>query len=295
MGEKPIDGRMRRGRARAAAGLGAAALALGGVQVVTASPVAAVPGLVRVTATSATTSANKSVTATCPAGRKVLGGAGRIDGTTAQGEVGLVASTPTGGGNGYTVSAAEDANGTNVAWSVSAIAFCAPPMAGLQYVSYTFTAGSSKSRWSTATCPPGKKVLGAGAALSGNGGGHVLLTGVRPEGDNGVTATGYEDEGGTPGNWSVTATATCVSAVQGLTVERAATAQSDVSTASATLTCPTGTSLYGVAGEVVNGNGEVRLRQLDATSAGEARARAAEDATGYNKLWSVRTYGICAK
>jgi len=75
----------------------------------------------------------------------------------------------------------------------------------------------------------------------------------------------------------------------------AATAQSsDVSIASATLTCPTGTSLYGVAGEIVGGNGEVLLRQLDATPASEARARGAEDATGYNSLWSVRTYGICA-
>ena len=41
-------------------------------------------------------------------------------------------------------------------------------------------------------------------------------------------------------------------------------------------------------------NGEVLLRQLDATPGSEARTRAAEDATGYGKLWSVRTYGICA-
>jgi hypothetical protein len=210
--------------------------------------------------------------------------------------VGLVTSMPLADGTGFTVSAAEDADGTAASWSLTAIAFCAPPPAGLQHITHTFAAGSTKSRWSSITCPKGKKVLGAGARVNG-GGGRVVLTGIRPEADQRtVTATAYEDELGTTANWSITATVTCVSAVQGLAIEEAGTAQSsDVSVASATLTCPTGTSLYGVAGEVVGGNGEVRLRQLDATPASEARARAAEDATGTSNLWSVRTYGICAK
>ena len=273
MGEKPSHRRTSRGVVSGCA----VALLLGGVQVVTSAPAAAAPGPagpLRIASTSAANSINKTQTATCPAGRKVLGGAGRIDGAAA-GEVGLVTAMPTANGSGYTVSAAEDANGTAGTWSLTAIAFCAPAPAGLQYLSYNFGAGSTKSRWSSITCPKGKKVLGAGAT---------------------ITATAYEDEAGTPATWSITATATCVSAVQGLAIEQAATAQSsDVSIASATLTCPTGTSLYGVAGEIVGGNGEVLLRQLDATPASEARVRAAEDATGTANLWSVHSYGICAK
>jgi hypothetical protein len=295
MGEKPNHCRTARGvAARVATGVGVGALLLGGVQVVTAGAAAAAPGLIRATTTSATNSVNKSQTALCPAGKKVLGGAGRIDGSAAAGEVGLVAAAPLAGGNGFKVSAAEDANGTSGAWSLTAIAFCAPAPAGLQYVSHTFTAGSTKSRWSSTTCPQGKKVLGAGATITG-GGGHVLLGGVRPEDDNRtVTATAYEDEAGTAANWSITATATCVSSAQSHEIAQAATVQADVSIASATLTCPDGTSLYGVAGEIVGGNGEVLLRQLDATPASQARVNAAEDATGYSNMWSVRTYGICA-
>jgi hypothetical protein len=282
--------------ARIAAGVGAAALLLGGVQVVTAGAAAAAAGLVRAAATSATNSVNKSQTVMCPAGKKVLGGAGRVDGGAAAGEVGLLSATPLASGAGFTVRAAEDADGTGGTWSLTAIAFCAPAPAGLQYVSHTFTAGSTKSRWSSITCPKGTKVLGAGATITG-GDAHVLLGGIRPEdNDRTVTATGYEDEAGTTANWSVTATATCVSSVQGLEIAQAATAQSvDASVASATLTCPTGTSLYGVGGEVVGGNGEVLLRQLDATPASQARTNAAEDATGYGNPWSVRTYAICAK
>jgi len=295
MGEKPSHRRTSRGVVSGCA----VALLLGGVQVVTSAPAAAAPGPagpLRIASTSAANSINKTQTATCPAGRKVLGGAGRIDGAAAAGEVGLVTAMPTANGSGYTVSAAEDANGTAGTWSLTAIAFCAPAPAGLQYLSYNFGAGSTKSRWSSITCPKGKKVLGAGATITG-GGGHVLLAGIRPEDDERtITATAYEDEAGTPATWSITATATCVSAVQGLAIEQAATAQSsDVSIASATLTCPTGTSLYGVAGEIVGGNGEVLLRQLDATPASEARVRAAEDATGTTNLWSVHSYGICAK
>jgi hypothetical protein len=292
MGEKPIHRRM----GRVLAGVGAAALLMGGLQVVTATAAAAGPGLMRVAATSATNSVNKSQTAMCPAGRKVLGGAGRVDGAAAGGEVGLVTAMPLANGAGFTVSAAEDADGTSGSWSLTAIAFCAPPPAGLQHISHTFAAGSTKTRWSSISCPKGKRILGAGATING-GAGHVVLGGIRPEADlRTVTATAHEDEWGTAANWSITATATCVSAVRGLAIEQAGTLQSsDVSVASATLTCPTGTSLYGVAGEVVDGNGEVRLRQLDATPASEARVRAAEDATGYSDVWSVRTYGICAK
>jgi hypothetical protein len=296
MGEKPhyrsIAATVVR---RGLAGAGAGALLLGGGQVVTQSSAAAMPGLAQQTATSAKNSVNKSQTVMCAPGKKVLGGAGRVDGADA-GEVGLTTAMPVNDGHGFKVSAAEDANGTTGAWSVTAIAFCATPPEGLQYATYTFSPGSTKSRWSSITCPKGKKILGAGATVNG-GNGHVLLTGLVPSEDaRTITATAYEDEAGTTANWSITATATCVKPAQGMEIVQGASAQSsDVSVASATLTCPDGTKLHGVAGEVIGGNGEVRLRHLDATPASEARVRAAEDQTGYSKPWSVRSFGICAK
>jgi hypothetical protein len=296
MGEKPdyrsiAAGIVRRGLV----GAGAGALVLGAVQIATPGSAAATSGLTRTTATSATNSVNKSHTVMCAAGKKVLGGAGRIDGAPL-GEVGLTTATVVGNGAGFKVSAAEDANGTTANWSVTAIAFCATPPQGLQYVSFTFASGSTKSRWSSITCPKGKKILGAGATVNG-GNNRVLLTGLVPSEDaRTVTGTAYEDEVGTPNNWSVTATATCVKPVQGQEIVQAATAQSsDVSIASATLTCPDGTKLHGVGGEVVGGNGEVRMRQLDGSPTSQAQVRAAEDATGYGNPWSVRTFGICAK
>ena len=65
--------------------------------------------------------------------------------------------------------------------------------------------------------------------------------------------------------------------------------------AAAALTCPEGTRLHGVGGEVSGGNGEVRLRHLDAEQSDTAIARAAEDPTGTDHMWSVRSFGICAK
>jgi hypothetical protein len=296
MGEKPhyrsiAVALLRRGLA----GAGAGALLLTGVQVVTQAPAAALPGLVRATATSAMTSVNKSQTVTCPAGRKVLGGAGRIDGA-AVGEVGLTTAAPLPNGTGFKVSATEDANGAAGAWTLTAIAFCSAGPAGLQYASYTFTAGSTKSRWSSVTCPKGKQILGAGATING-GSGRALITGLVPSEDGRtVTATAYEDETGTTSSWSITATATCVNPVAGMeTVQGAAAQAHDVSVASATLGCPEGTRLHGVGGEVIGGNGEVRLRHLDAIQGDQARVRAVEDTTGVADPWAVRSFAICAR
>ncbi|GAA0921787.1 hypothetical protein GCM10009557_91480 [Virgisporangium ochraceum] len=286
---------MRTTLRRGLAGLGAGALLLGGAQIVTQSAASALPGLVRTTATSAPGSTvEKSQTVNCPKGKKVLGGAGRVDGAP-NGEVGLTFSSPVNGGAGFTVSAAEDADGTTANWTVTAIAFCSNEPAGLQYVQHTFTAGSTKSRWSSITCPKGKKVLGAGGRVSGAKG-RAVLTGVVPSEDGRtITATAYEDEAGTTANWSVTALATCVKPSKGLEIVQAGTAQSsDVSIAAAPLSCPEGTRLHGVAGEVGGGNGEVRLRALDDDGDDTATARAAEDADGTDRMWSVRTYGICA-
>lgn len=293
MGDKSyVRSALRRGLV----GLGAGALLLGGVQVVTQSAASALPGLTRQTATSAPGSTTeKSQTVNCPKGRKVLGGAGRIDGAPT-GEVGLTFSSPVNGGAGFTVSAAEDANGTSANWTVTAIAFCSAEPAGLQYAQHTFAAGSTKSRWSSVTCPKGKKVIGAGARVSGAKG-RVMLTGMVPSEDGRtITATAYEDEAGTDANWSVTALATCVKPTKDLEIVQAGSIQSsDVSIAAAPLTCPEGTRLHGVAGEVAGGNGEVRLRALDDDGDDTAIARAAEDQTGTERMWSVRTFGICAK
>ena len=281
---------------RGLVGVGAGALLLGGVQIVTQSAASALPGLTRQTATSAAGSTTeKSQTVNCPKGRKVLGGAGRIDGAPT-GEVGLTLASPVNGGAGFTVSAAEDANGTTANWTITAIAFCSAEPDGLQYAQHTFAAGSTKSRWSSVTCPKGKKVIGAGARVSGAKG-RVMLTGMVPSEDGRtITATAYEDEVGTTANWQVTALATCVKPSKDLEIVQAGSIQSsDVSIAAAPLACPEGTRLHGVAGEVSGGNGEVRLRALDDDGDDTAIARAAEDQTGTERMWSVRTFGICAK
>ncbi|WP_405064521.1 hypothetical protein OG474_23475 [Kribbella sp. NBC_01505] len=87
---------------------------------------APLPGLQRVSATSVSDSTNyKSVTATCPAGKKVVGTGHEITG--AQGQVYLDDVAPNPALTSVRVDAWEDQDGTAGNWSITAYAVCATP------------------------------------------------------------------------------------------------------------------------------------------------------------------------
>jgi len=168
---------------------------------------AAVPGLQDVSAVTATNSTSpKSVTATCPVGKRVVGTGAEITGGA--GDVGIDDLRP----SLTNVLAMGDENHIAPAgnWSIRSYAICANPLPGLQIVSAVTASNSSSPKSVFATCPVGKRVLGTGAVITG-GLGDVGLDDLRPSLTN-VLATGDEDHTATTRNWSIRAYAVCATA-----------------------------------------------------------------------------------
>jgi hypothetical protein len=209
------------------------------------------PGSVTVANTiSPFNSVNKTLKATCPAGKRVLGGGGFVSGTRHAVLTELrPISTPS--GDSYEVSAAEDQVGEAGAWAILAYAFCATAPAGLEIVPATSTPASNSFTGISATCPGSKRLVGSGGRIDGGTGQVDLLT--FPEGGlgaNRTTAAGQEDTDGFAGTWTVTAYAVCVQATSLLDIQVVKTfSAGDGSTfKSATATCPSGKSATGGAG-----------------------------------------------
>ena len=132
---------------------------------------AAVPGLVQVQASSPFTSADKSVTVTCPAGRVVLSPGGYLTG--ANGSVTMDQIQPNAALTSVTVRGAET-DPFGGAWSVTAVAKCAIAPPGLTRIAVT-TLSTSVDKSVTATCPAGRFLTGAGGQFT-NGSGEVIMT-----------------------------------------------------------------------------------------------------------------------
>ena len=98
----------------------------------TASASAFFTGVQRVGATSVSSSANKGVTVACPAGKKVTSAG--VDVNPVPGDVLVDDIRPDATLTKVTVRAVEDETGTSANWTVTALAICAPPAAGLQRV-----------------------------------------------------------------------------------------------------------------------------------------------------------------
>ncbi|MEU5932424.1 hypothetical protein [Micromonospora sp. NPDC047187] len=269
-----------------------------------ASPAsAAVPGLVRVAATSVTNSVDfRSVTATCPAGKVLTGTGYELNGITGEGVVddlrpnGGVATAPT----AVTVGAYEtEAFAGN--WSVTAYAICANPLPGLVRVAATSVTNSVDFRSVTATCPVGKVLTGTGYELNGITG-EGVVDDFRPNGGvatapTAVTVGAYESDA-TALNWSATAYAICANPLAGLVRTSAVGASNSLDFRSVTATCPVGKVLTGAGYELngVTGEGIVddfRPNGGPATAPTSAASGAyEEDAFAGN--WSDTAYAICA-
>lgn len=286
-------------RTRLAAGLAAALLAAVGVVVAAVagptSPAQAVPGLTIVQLESATdSSTTRTVTATCPAGTTVIGGGGHVVDSPYRILLTGLRPVVTAFGNGYQVTATEDGAGYDGAWRIRAHAICAPAPGGLQYRWTVGAASSQSSRGGAVTCPEGRKVIGAGAAVTG-GGQRVGLRQVRPlAGLGGVLVGAHETETGYGGAWSLTAWAICAEPLPGLELVSASTAAAGFQAHSAQTGCPSAKRVHGVGGAVTGGPGEVFLRGGFPTGADTALAQGSVDGTGFGGSWGVLGFAICA-
>jgi hypothetical protein len=235
----------------------AGALAVAAVQIAwTAAPAAAVTvpvGTVNVVnAVSPFNSNNKTLSAQCPTGTRVVGGGAQIAGGT--GHVILTALRPiaVSTGSSYQATALEDQVGESGTWSLLVFAYCASgTLPGYEIVANTSAAASGQFSQAVATCSPGKQSLGYGGAIN-NGANQVDLHGLG-EGSsisNRSSAAGLEDRDGFSGNWSVTSLTVCVkpSSVFDLAMVRVQSARDAQTTKTVTASCPSGKRATGGAG-----------------------------------------------
>jgi hypothetical protein len=252
---------------------------------------AAITGLERVSATSPFNSSNKSVTATCPSGKRVVGAGGQLG--VEEGQVVLGFVRPDAALNAVTAQGREDENGTAASWFVTAYAICAPPPPGLERVSAQ-SPSNSANKAVTASCPAGKRLIGTGAEIDG-GGGQVAPNDVIPGSSlKGVTVQGLEDENGTGVNWRARAYAVCANPVAGL--ERVvATSPTNSFAKNINASCPPGKQMTGVGAELGGGGGDVVLNRLEPSPALSTMiVTGFEDEDGTSANWFARAFAICA-
>jgi hypothetical protein len=240
------------------------------------------PGLERVLAESPFTSLNKSVTATCPAGKRLLGAGGEI---FAGGNQVVLEDVRVSSLTGVTAQGVEDQDGTAGNWFARAYAICANPVHLLERVAATSPTDSSRDKSATATCSPGKRVVGAGSEIGG-GGGQVVMDDLRPNAAlDSVTVTGFEDGDGTTGNWFVRAIAICAAASQRVV----AVSPNDSSGFKELFPdCPSDMRQTGGGADITGGGGHVRLIETWPASATAVEVEPVET------NWFLRSHLICA-
>lgn len=282
---------MNPNRTRALAALAVAAVATGVLQVISAGAALAVPDRQFVSALSANDSvATKSATATCPEGTRIFGGGGYISGGDRR--VQLTRLQPNGNSNTFVASATEigDYAGN---WRISAYGVCGEAPAGLEYNSFHSASNSNASKMGTAPCSFGKRALGAGARTEGGDGQAIIEDIYVPGTLQSVTVTTLEDSTGYSGNWSMWAYSVCADPVPGLE-RRSDLSVIDSEDKAVAVSCSAGKEMYGVAGRINIGEGEVMHRAiyptLDLSGAG---VLSIEEANGRADDWSSEVFAIC--
>jgi hypothetical protein len=187
-----------------------------------AASAAAPPALEKRSSVSSTDSVSpKTVTASCPAGKRVVGGGGWVFATGAADEAKVlltrlqpVLSQDAGS---YVVTGEEVAPGMTGTWWLEAYALCAPAPAGYELVGASTASSSSSVKEIAAVCPGSKRVLGTGSRIV-NPGGQVTLQTNRSSGPRDIVrAVAKEDASGYASSWSLSAYAVCANPLSGFT------------------------------------------------------------------------------
>jgi hypothetical protein len=284
---------MRLSMKRGLLAAGTLLLGIAAAQLAAVTPVSAFPGLVLVSAESASNSTtSKEAAAACPTGTRILGGGGFIEGGDRR--VSFHRLQASGSLDTFFAAAIEAGNYLNN-WSVHAYALCANQPAGLEYRSFNSTSNSNSFRSVTATCSGTKKVISAGARIT-NGDGQVFLDDMAPNGTlTSVTATAYEDQSGYAGNWSLSAFAVCANPLPGLEFRTATATPNDSNDNVIGVACPGVKKVHGL-GAKMNGAVGQAFHAGIYPSAGLSQgvAISLEDQDGYANNWNNSIFVICA-
>jgi hypothetical protein len=277
---------------RRIAGFGAGVLAVAaGVAIAPTTATAAVPGLVRVAATSASNSVDKFATATCPAGKSVVGVGAELNG--AGGQVIIDEVVPNAALTSATTWAYEDTSGFAGNWSVTTYVNCANPLPGRIRV-LTTSANNSFAKSVTAACPAGRYVLG-GSFQVNNGLGDVVTTNVNPNiGLQSVSVTAYETNLGIARSWTLSAIAICANPLPGLMRSEGSSLLNSNLFKSVSTTCQPGYVATG-GGFFVGGSGQVIPDDIRLSPTPTSHVFGAyEDDSGFAGSTYVQSRAVCA-
>jgi len=265
----------------------AASIPAGSVQVVTkSSPVN-------------TLATKEPFRANCPSGQRVLGGgAFTIGGVHAV--ITEMQPIHTTSGDSFEVSAAEDQFGVLPAWNFQVFAFCAsvPAALGVDIVSQTNAPTSGATDQTSAPCPAGKQLIGAGGKIA-NGNGQVDL-GIATNSSgfhaSSSAAIAKEDADGFAGNYTVTGYSVCARSNVFGDFQQVKTQFSTTATSQKRpLSCPSGLRLTGLAGNT-DAPGthlqEIAPRTTNAPSIADFGAQSSVPPGG---PWTMETTIFCAK
>ena len=282
---------------------GAIVTGLAAVQALLASQAEAVPGLQRTTKTSLSNSnTSKTVTVTCRAGKRVLGGGGTVIGGRGQVVLERLEPVQTATNDRFVVGAREDGTGFSGSWRLTAYALCADtnPLPGYGILPSGSGSPSSNSPQSTLSFCLGQPLVGFGGRING-GAGQVPLSNLVPD-SNGTTdfavIAAREDANGFDGAWIANVYAVCANAPANFTQASATTPASSVNK-SATVSCPVGTQVHSAGGQLLPaGSGPVDPSLVIDKVAIDAQlrsvtVRAVEDETGTAANWAVRALALC--
>jgi hypothetical protein len=285
-------------RPAALAGLFAVAVTVGtaGGLVGPAAPAAAsVPGFETRVHLTLNNSDDKTATATCPEGKKVIDAGGYID--ASYGKVIMDDVFPAPGLNFVNVTGLEtDAYGKN--WRAVASVTCADPLPGLEWIKGQTATNSVSPKMLTVTCSPGKTVLGNGYAITG-GDGEAWVDEAVPNGGPGVAATqvnliGVEGDVYL-GDWNLAGFLICADPLPGQQVRSVSSTSSttqDVTVAS----CEGLQVATGSTAELHDGTGSVVLTGdyvLDGLDGPTAVAYGEENDESDSDWW-ITSYAFCA-
>jgi hypothetical protein len=233
---------------------------------------------------------SKTITANCPPGQKVFGPGGTVD--LGYGEVVLDEFVPSADLTSVTVQALEHGN-SSLNWDVTAYAVCADPVDYMLRVFDDSPQNTSSPKNVTVSCPPGLKVYGIGAEII-NGQGNVTLDDLDiDESLTFVDVGAYGWHGTTVANaWAVRAYAVCGTPASTMRRVKAQEPSTWLDTALYSPSCPAGTSLTGVGGELSGAQGDAVFDDLKPDlDQNRAFVQAQDIGAGG---WTTAAYGVCA-
>ena len=158
-------------------------------------------------------------------------------------------------------------------------------------ISVVTAAGAAGNASSTAACPAGLNLVGAGGRIAGAAG-LVTMTDVIPDvAGNQVTVNGNEAGAGTGAAWAVEAVAICDPVIVGVVRVSAVSPLDGVASKAVTAFCPVNTSLTGLGYQLRGAGGDVFPDDVVPTL--NSATVAAFD-NGAGATWSVESFALCA-